>query len=699
MSQRKLTMTVVISTISLLFSVSARAQDERPPAVPLVVHNPYFSVWSMADKLTDDTTRHWTGAQQAMTGLISIDGKIYRYMGRANVHQNDSEKVPVLDQRTVNIYATHTCYEFEGAGIRMKVCFFTPAFPQDVDLLSRPVTYVNWEITSADGGLHKVQLLLAIDPAIAVNTDSQKVTWGRSEARGLHVLSIGSRDQDVLGKSGDDLRIDWGYFHLGVPSNEAAVTVDAASAIRDFIDKGALSPVDDMDMPRAANWGGAKLAVEFPIEVSSFNIARRHVLLSYTEDYAIEYMGTRLRPYWQRGNKSVQQMLTEAENDYAVLEDRGQKYDAELDKDLTAVGGPGYRQIAILAYRQTLAAHGLVAGQDGKPLMFEKENFSCGCIATVDVIYPAAPYFLFFNPDLLEAQLRPIFEYASLPQWNNPWAPHDLGRYPLANGHGPLAVDGPVVEEESMPVEESGDMLILAAALARAQGDLHLARQYWPLLSRWAAYLREKGLDPDNQLSTDDFAGKLAHNTNLSIKAIDALASYAQLARGLGYTTIAKEYEALARKMAAQWEQMAFAGDHYKLAFDRNDTWSQKYNLVWDDLMDLHIFSPKVRKIEIAYYLKHMNALGLPLDVRADYTKADWELWTATLADSASDFDALLAPVVKWVNTTPSRVPLTDWYDTKTGLKSGFQARSVVGGVYIKALSNQAMASKWKRWH
>jgi hypothetical protein len=148
--------------------------------------------------------------------------------------------------------------------------------------------------------------------------------------------------------------------------------------------------------------------------------------------------------------------------------------------------------------------------------------------------------------------------------------------------------------------------------------------------------------------------------------------------------------------MARRWETMARDGDHYKLAFDKPGSWSQKYNLVWDQLLHLNLFPPQVRKTEMAFYLQHLNRYGLPLDMRADYTKLDWELWTATLTNEADQFNALMAPIHAWINEAPSRVPLTDWYDTKTGKQAGFQARSVVGGVFIKALADESLAKKWR---
>ena len=405
-------------------------------------------------------------------------------------------------------------------------------------------------------------------------------------------------------------------------------------------------------------------------------------------------MHRRLREFWQRNGQTTEEMLEAAEIQQAALVERGKRFDGELRSALERAGGKEYSDLAILAYRQTLAAHALVADLDGAPLMFPKEDFSNGCISTVDVLYPSAPFFLLMNPALLEAQLKPVLDYAMLPRWKFPFAPHDLGTFPLANGQ--VYGGGERTEDDQMPVEESGNLLILVAALGHAEGNWHVAEQYWPLLMKWADYVAQKGLDPENQLSTDDFAGHLAHNANLSIKAIEGLGAYAAMARGLGKKDEAAKFDALARKMAGEWEVMAKEGDHYKLAFDARGTWSQKYNLVWDQLLGLGLFDPNVKRTELSFYARHINQYGLPLDNREDYTKLDWEIWTATLAETASQFQSLMAPVAKWMNETPSRVPLTDWYDTKSGKQMAFQARSVVGGVFLKALADTEVAREWQ---
>ena len=441
--------------------------------------------------------------------------------------------------------------------------------------------------------------------------------------------------------------------------------------------------------------GAPHLGVELSFGSVTDTSVSRHLLLSYTEEYAIQLMHQNLRPYWQRNNLPVSTMLDMAEREYPALEQRGLSFDREITADLTTAAGAHYAYVCTLAYRQAIAAHKLVADADGHPMLFGKENFSNGDIATVDVLYPSAPLFLFFNPRLLEAQLLPVLQYAAMPnRWHFPFAPHDLGQYPLANGqeYG----GGEKTEEDQMPVEESGNLLILVDALARMQGNADLAARFWPQLTQWAEYLRKNGLDPETQLTTDDFAGHVAHNSNLSIKAIDGLAAYADLAKMLHHNAEAKQYSEAAKQMAGKWATMAAEGDHYKLAFNSPGTWSQKYNLVWDKVLHYDLFPETVRNKEMAFYKTKLNPYGLPLDSRADYTKLDWQIWTATLASDKTLFDAIVDPIYRWTNETTSRVPLTDWYDTKTGKQIGFQARSVVGGVFMKALDNDALARKWR---
>lgn len=691
MPKCKLFLVVLLSNVTLI----AQQQTVRPPAVPLITHNPYFSIWSDTDELTGSGTVHWTGKPQPITGLIHIDGKPMRFMGR------DPREIPAMQQTALTVTPTHTQYSFTGGGVDLDLSFFTPTILSDLDLLSRPVTYVSFTVKSSDGASHHdVSVLLDVGPLIAVNAPGEAVTYARNQTETQTVLSVGSREQRVLNRSGDDLRIDWGYFHLSVPKDEesASAIVRETSVAPDgaFATTGALPKADDMDASPVVGRGDAHLATELFFHTVASQPVTRHMLVSYTEGYAIQYLDRNLRPYWQRKGQTVSAMLDAAEREMPALEKRGNEFDTTLTADLVQTAGQNYANLCILAYRQAWAAHGFVADVDGQPLVFGKENFSNGSIGTVDVLYPAAPLFLFFNPVLLEAELRPLMEYTALPnRWRFPFAPHDLGTYPLANGQ--TYGGGEATEENQMPVEESGNMLLMIDAVARAEGKADLAAQYWPKLTQWAQFLKDHGLDPQKQLTTDDFAGHVTHNANLALKAIDALEAYADLAKLLHKDAEAREYSKTAHAYALKWMDLDKEGDHYKLAYDSPNTWSQKYNLVWDQILGYNLFPKSLRESEIAFYKTKLNKYGLPLDSRADYTKLDWSIWTATLASNRDDFNSIMDPIALWVNETPTRVPLTDWYDTKNGKQIGFQARSVVGGVFIKALADQKLTDKWRR--
>jgi hypothetical protein len=683
-----------IAVISALFILSlvgcANVSAQlRPPSTPLIVHDPYFSVWSATDNLTDSETKHWTGAPQPMAGLVRVDGSVFRFMGNAPAN------VPAMQQISKVLTPTRTIYEFEKGGVRLTLTFFTPAIASDLAIVSRPITYISWDVKSVDSGTHAVSVYLDCSSLMAVNTALEQVVWSRAKIGDTELLSVGSAEQKILGVSGDDLRINWGHFYLAAPdsANEKLAAVNGREARNKFSTSGGLPDSDALDMPATLRTGSPVLAAAINFGNVGASPVSRHVLVAYDDIYSIEYLNRRLRPYWRADGTNFTGLLRKAVNAYESLLQRAISFDKELTADLTSAGGRDYAELSVLAYRQAIGAHKLVADTDGTPLFFSKENFSNGCIDTVDVFYPSAPVFLLLNPKLVEGQMKPILDYASLPRWRWPFAPHDLGTYPLANGQ--VYGGGERTEEDQMPVEETGNMLILALAVARAEGNANLAKNYWPLLTKWADYLRAKGLDPENQLSTDDFAGHLAHNSNLSIKAIEAVASYAELAKLVGDSARATDYRNSAKQMAEQWDRMAADGDHYRLAFDKTGTWSQKYNLVWNKVLGLNLFAPAIAQKEMAFYLSHQNEFGLPLDNRKTYTKLDWIVWTATLSDNPKDFQALIAPLHKYADQTPNRVPLSDWFDTVDAKQQGFQARSVVGGVFIKMLADPAMWHKW----
>lgn len=634
-------------SIAIPAALGATLPALRPPAVPLVACDPYFSVWSPGDKLTDVDTTHWTGKPHRLTSVITIDGQTFRTIG------TEPAAAPALAQTSVEVLPTRTIYTFAGQGVKLNLTFTTPALPDDVDLLSRPVTYVTWDVQATDGKTHKVSLDFDAKAELAVNERNQPTTTSTSTQGKWVITKTGSVEQKVLGARGDDIRIDWGYLYLAKPKDFGA---DIKVGVK-----------------RVSRW----------------------LMLAYDDEYSIQYMKKNLRPYWRRNGDDASVLLKKSAAEYEKLVKRCEAFDAELMADLRNAGGEKYARIGALAYRQCFAAGKFVADDNGQPISFCKENHSNGCIGTSDVFYPMAPQFLLFGPSVAKSFLVPFMNYAASERWRFPFAPHDLGTYPHANGQ--VYGGGERTEENQMPVEESGNLLILMAAVAEMEGNADFAGLYWKQLSQWAEYLKAKGFDPENQLCTDDFAGHLAHNVNLSVKAICGLGSYAKLCEMRGEKAKADEYFKLAREFAQRWVKEADDGEKFRLAFDRPGTWSQKYNLMWDRVLGLNLFPAEVAQKEMAFYRKMQNRYGLPLDNRETYTKLDWIIWTATLTQNRADFEALIDPVYTFLNETPDRAPMPDWYQTKSAKKEGFTARPVVGGVFAQLLYDKTVWQKWAK--
>lgn len=806
----------------VLFFIAAVvfAQSTRAPAYPLITHDPYFSIWSTTDELTASPTKHWTGTDHSLIGLLKVDGKIYRFLGEQSViyktivpagdevnytaaytesepgegwmktgfddsqwkkgkapfgdnksvvktmwlsknlwmrrkfnitdlnfnklslklsHDDDVEVylngeaiykkvgwtnkyvyLPIADemkskmrkgenvlaihvinnvggamldagivdepklavsqvietavQKSLDFNATQTAYTFACGKVDLDLTFTSPLLINDLALLSRPVSYISAKVKSNDGAQHAVQLYFGASTDIATNVVSQAVNTQKYAANGLAILKAGTVEQPVLKKKGDDVRIDWGYMYVAAPASAAvkqSVTTVAADMSKVF-------------KPATAGLStGKHLMLNTIADLGKIGDKEKEqlIVMGYDDLYSIQYFQQNLKAWWKEGNTStIEQQLSQAVKDYAATIEKCKVINDMIYNDALKAGGENYAKLCVIAYRQSLAAHKLVKSPQGEILFLSKENFSNGSINTVDITYPSAPLFLAYNPELLKGMMNGIFYYSESGKWKKPFPSHDLGTYPLANGQ---------TYGEDMPVEECGNMVILMAAIAKAEGNANYAKQHWNTLKIWADFLSREGFDPANQLCTDDFAGHLARNANLSMKAIVALGGYIQLANQLGDKAEADKYTPIAKEMVTKWMAMAKDGDHYALTFSDKGTWSQKYNLVWDKVLGMGLFPQEVYDTEIKYYLTKQNQYGLPLDSRETYTKSDWVLWTSVLAKDQNDFKAIVDPMFKYATETSSRVPISDWHQTKTGKQVGFQARSVVGGYFIKVLEEK----------
>lgn len=809
-------------TLGCLFvSQQLFAQVTKAPAYPLITHDPYFCVWSFTDEVNESPTKHWTGSEQPLIGLIKVDGKIYRLLGKESealktiiptgeeaaynvkfvtaapaegwekesfddskwkttqapfgdneraktrwtegdlwirrtfnlaevninelylrmqhddniqvylngeeiykcncwngkvenykmedavkskmkkgknvlaIHISNTAGGSWLDagfsdkpkskpgpasvedavQKSLNFTATQTKYAFTCGAVDVDLSFISPLLINDLEQLSKPVSYIAVKVKSNDGKEHDAQVYFGASTDLAVNVRAQEVKASNYTSGGLGILKAGTVEQPILKKKGDDVRIDWGYVYVAAPKSTNAFQSISTTQ----------SPLTAFTPNKANVTGGKSLWLNTIIPFNKVNDATEKVImLGYDDIYAIQYFKQNLKAWWKEDKSAtIEKELASAANNYAAVLAKCKAMDKMIYEDAEKAGGENYAKLCVMAYRQSLAAHKLLKSPTGEILFLSKENFSNGSINTVDITYPSAPLYLVYNPELLKGMMNGIFYYSESGKWTKPFPSHDIGTYPLANGQ---------TYGEDMPVEECGNMMCLAGAISRAEGNTEYVKKHWNTLSIWVEFLVKEGLDPANQLCTDDFAGHLARNANLAVKAICGVGAYAMMADMVGDKAAAEKYKAIAKDMAIKWMALADAGDHYALTYNDKNTWSQKYNMIWDKLLDLDLFPKEVYQKEIAYYLTKQNAFGLPLDSRKTYTKSDWIMWTATLTDNKKDFDALIDPLYRYATETPTRVPLSDWHETTDGKQVGFQARSVVGGYFIKVL-----ADKWQQ--
>ena len=658
----------------------------RPPAVPLTTFDPYTSIWCTADRLTDDWPRHWTGTKMALYAVVRVDGTAYRVMGGPEWLTRAGEQV------SCRVFATRSEYRFGCGGIELQLDFITPLLLDDLDLLARPASYLRFRVRARDGVPHNVQVYLDMTGEIAVNLPHERVYWDIHVDEVLTALSFRSEGQRILAESGDHRRIDWGTAYLVGRTGRVEACVGDIDICRDsFVTTGRPSAKGLKPAPRKVDYNSeAVLAVCFDLDVVIGATAEETILVAYDDEWSVEYFGTWLRPWWRRHSETTPLRMLEKvyQEEDAVLA-RADAFDRELTARGLAAGGADYATLLSLVWRHSIAAHKLVAGPDGTPLFLSKENFSNGCIGTVDVAYPSAPLFLAYNPALIRAMLNPYFSYCASGAWPFRFAAHDLGTYPKANGQtyrGFSENPGQPILETQMPIEECGNMLILVAAVVEAEGSADYARRNWRLLTQWADYLVDTGYDPGLQLCTDDFAGVLGHSVNLSAKATMALGCYAKLASKLGYIEQGRAYRRIAERFAAALVREAQGDAGTRLAFDQPDSWSLKYNLVWDRLLGLELFSASELQREQESYRARMQTFGVPLDSRGLLSKPEWMLWAASLTEDDALFRDLCGRLVRYADQTPNRVPMADLFFVDNGRKIGFQARSVLGGLFVGLL-------------
>jgi len=635
----------------------------RLPAIPLITQDPLVSVWAASDLMNDPHTIHWCGQKKPIKGTFAVDGKTYSFLSTAS----RAEFAKTVYQEVTPLT---TSWAVKADGVLCEVRFTSPFTPDDLDLASMPVTLVSIKYTCEDGKEHTIDTNLSIFKSICYNGSFKDV-----EPKLIHTILkdgdvnigiFGQAMQKPLSVCGDNVSMDWGYLLL-----YSKCGIQESPKGFDFVDSRRINDSDELKF-----------------------------IIAYDDIASINYFGTLCKPLYTRTGMGASDAARYALDNFDGITAKCDGWDKRILDDAKKTDTEGYDEIISASWRQTWSAHKLIVTPSGAPALLSKENDSNGCIGTVDVSYPSIPMFLKYCPELVNAMCLPVLEFADMPVWEYDFAPHDVGRYPNATGqvYGRKAIPtASIGRGEShlpyytfpagtdfynfhlqMPVEECGNMLIMMYAATQYGASDGLCKKYRHHLDKWVKYLLEYGEDPGEQLCTDDFAGHLAHNVNLALKAIVGVAAYAKIIGD-------ESYMQKARDMANTVMSKIGTKGNTPLTLT-GEGWSMKYNLLWDRVLGLGLFPDEFYKNEISSYIPKINKYGLPLDSRSPRTKSDWLCWIAAMADDKEERDTLIRPLVRYLNETATRVPFSDLYDTNTGDYIAFIARSVQGGVFALML-------------
>lgn len=766
--------TICLATAAV--AAVSEASTLTPPVLPLIVRNPYLSTWlgNARGLPWDHWPIFWTGQEVGLGVLAAVpeSDTVYPLLGRPHDSlprsgQSFNVSYPTYLGTTFDASTTNLTYSIPAAflnnpPLEITLSFLSPITPTSTFRQSIPASYLTVHVS----GEFDVDIYIDMNGLWVSANRGNTITWelsqsavlGKNEEKPLKTWKVKRMVEQLLTEDAD--RAEWGTLHFTGPPDVQHEAGTSALLRQRFSRTGTLQNVVD------GNFRG--IMDEEPVFAFSKSFKLKNAssaeggkasdsvlfTIGHIQDPVIQFASARgntlMRPLWASYYLSADEVLNFHYYDFETSFNLASNYSMQLEKDALVSGSEDYKDILAISARQVIGACSF-SGTPEDPVIFFKEISSDGNMNTVDVIYPAFPWFLYTNPKWLAYVLEPLIEHQLSGQYPNDYSMHDLGaHFPNATGH-------PDGRDEYMPVEECGNMLIMGLALINsliyetkpasiwsatgikenldthnsfslhADGDFFddtfggpvsakgekQARQWieksYKLWKQWAGYLVRESLIPANQLSTDDFAGWLANQTNLALKGIIGIRAMSEISELVGEEEDAKYYKEVSENYIQRWtDEFALSrdGTHAKLAYTWFGSWTTLYNLFADALLCFHIPSKsktlgavgqtpilfqgsktafvdsKIYKIQSDWYHNVRQRYGLPLDSRHMYTKSDWEFF-AVAVSSKQVREEIVDSIALWVNETSTDRPLTDLYDTEgDGGFPGiyFKARPVVGG-------------------
>ncbi|KAB5594674.1 hypothetical protein CTheo_1821 [Ceratobasidium theobromae] len=659
----------------------------NPPAIPLAVRSPYLSCWlqggNTGGRLNGQWPTFWTGSILGWAGYVRVDGQVYTFLGLPNI-----AGATQATQKKMQFTATKSTFVLSAGPVDLTVQFLSPVEPTDYLRQSLPFSYMTLTAKSTDGAAHSVQFYTDISAEWVSGDNNLGAKWSTATGGGAIIHQVELQNPVRYAEVNDHTQYGTAYYATNQAANLTYATGEDQVLRAAFVNKGVLGNTQDTQF-RAINDRWPVFAFARDIGTTTDSSQNPVVFaVGHVRDPLIQYIvaGNKLEerhPYWlskyANANDALTAFLSDAEYQHALS--AASALDTKIFNDATPIHSD-YTSIVQLSTRQAFAASEITVSKTSSGSyntsdvkIFMKEISSDGNVNTVDVIFPAWPAFMYLNPDYGRRILEPLFQYQQTGLYPNKWSIHDIGaNYPNATGHN----DG---GDEPMPVEESGDMLIMTLSYTRASGDNSLISNNYNLLNQWTQFLVNDSLIPASQLSTDDFAGHLVNQTNLAIKGIIGIKCMSEIANRLSKSDDAKKYSDIAASYVPQWQKFATSNEgHLTLNYGNASSWGLAYNLYADKQLQLNLFPQSVYDMQTGWYGEMGAQYGVALDSRHAYTKSDWEIYSAGTVSDKGTRDMFITRLRDYLANGKNNAPFSDWYDAIWGTVVGFRARPVVGG-------------------
>ncbi|GAA5829765.1 hypothetical protein JCM11251_007872 [Rhodosporidiobolus azoricus] len=693
-----------------VFPTSALSQHSSftpllPPAIPLAVKSPYLNAWlptggndGSKGFLAGRWARHWPiryaessrDHRLSWAGLIQVEGETYEFLGAPLSDKQENAKQ--ARQTAFRYSATRSIFSFEAGGVAVNATFLSPVTPDDLVQQSLPLSYLKIDVDQASLRGRTVSVYTDISGEWATG-ENVELIWDYKTASDVGIHSISRKDPLLFAETAE--QAEWGraVYATSLAEGTTSASGTASSLRQQFIQNGRLNDKHDSRF--------RKVDVDQPVFGFSSTLSSSRSSMVYTIGHMREPYVNFVTPsgqlplsgLWTTKYRNWRDAVTSFQKSASHTFNAATRFDVSLREDALRVSGESHAAIVELSTRQAFATFELTTGvsEDWKEdqngaLAFLKEISSNGDCSTGDVIFPLHPVLLYTSPKLLKLLLDPLLIYTHSGLYPNRYPVHDLGRYPNATGYNKG-------DDEPMPVEEAGNMLWMALAYYQATGDKAWIEKNYDLFKQWTGFLLDEGLIPGEQLSTDDFAGTLANQTNLAVKAIVGIGAMGELAKQTGHFTDAVHYSATAKAYVQAWLKLALTGEggatRAKLAYQDEQSWGLLYNLFGDRLLNLNLFDHKLYKQQSEWYQTKAERYGVPLDSRHAWTKSDWEVFAAASAIDKQGREFFFDLLVKYLKAGKVDAGFPDLYESPTADFPGrdnldwplyFIARPVVGG-------------------